>query len=223
MKAFIYAMEKECAPLKEKTSLLRQTRHGAASFEWRRSEDKEFLLIVSGIGKTLSAMAVSAIPFLEKKVTSLLSLGVSGSLCDDLSPFTFFVPDRFVHHDIDTSAFGDPKGLFFNPSRVYFEADLSLHQEIIGVLGETRSLLEGVEVAGDSFVAAEDKKRFLENEWHAKGCDMETASEASVASLLGIPFAALRIVSDSSSGASEYEKNLKKAVSLLSEKALRLI
>lgn len=223
MKAFIYAMEKECTPLKEKTSLLREARHGAASFEWRKSGDKEFLLIVSGIGKTLSAMAVSALPFLEKNVTSLISLGVSGSLCGDLSPFTFFAPDRFVHHDIDTSAFGDPKGLFFNPNRVYFEADPSLRQEIISVLGETRSLLKGVEVAGDSFVADGKTKDFLIAEWDAKGCDMETASEASAASLLGIPFAALRIVSDSSSGASEYERNLKKAVSLLSEKALRLI
>lgn len=223
MRAFIYAMEKECGPLREKTILLKQAKHGGASFEWRKSGDKEFLLVISGIGKTLSAMAVSAIPLLEKRVSSLLSLGVSGSLSDSLSPFSFFAPVRFVHHDIDTSAFGDPKGLFFNPNRVYFEADPSLHQEITDVLGETRNVLEGVEASGDSFVADPTKKQFLIEEWGATGCDMETASEASASYLLRIPFAALRIVSDSSIGASEYEKNLKKAVCLLTEKALLLI
>lgn len=223
MRAFIYAMEKECAPLREKTILLRKTKHGGASFEWRKSDDREFLLVVSGIGKTLSAMAVSALPLLEKRVSSLISLGVSGSLSDNLLPFSFFVPDRFVHHDIDTSAFGDPKGLFFHPNRVYFEADPSLHQEIVDCLDDAKKVLRGVEASGDSFVADAEKKRFLIEEWDATGCDMETASEASASYLLHIPFAALRIVSDSSSCASEYEKNLKKAVSLLTKKSLLLV
>ncbi len=224
MKAIIFAMNKEAAPLMEATTLLERKKHGAAIYERRRGEKGEFILIVSGIGKTLSAMAVSALPLLYPEVDALYSFGLSGSLDEKkLPPFSFFLPTSFVHHDIDTSAFGDPMGLFFDPNIVYFMADTKLHGHLLSHLPKGADCLaEGVEAAGDSFISDEAKKAFLRKEWKAVACDMETASIASAAKLLSLPFAAVRIISDSSSSAAEYERNTAKAVKMLTEYVLMI-
>ncbi len=224
MKAIIFAMNKEAAPLMEATTLLERKKHGAAIYERRRGEKGDFILIVSGIGKTLSAMAVSALPLLYPEVDALYSFGLSGSLDEKkLPPFSFFLPTSFVHHDIDTSAFGDPMGLFFDPNIVYFMADTKLHGHLLSHLPKGADCLaEGVEAAGDSFVSDEAKKAFLRKEWKAVACDMETASIASAAKLLSLPFAAVRIISDSSSSAAEYERNTAKAVKMLTEYVLMI-
>lgn len=224
MKAIIFAMSKEAQGLIEKTTLLERKKHGAAVYEKRKGERGEFILIISGIGKTLSAMAASALPFLYPEVDALYSFGLSGSLDEGkLPPFSFFLPTSFVHHDIDTSAFGDPMGLFFNPNIVYFPSDEGLHAHLLSCLPQgVNCLPEGVEVAGDSFISDETKRDFLRKEWQAIACDMETASIASAARLLSLPFAAVRIISDSSVSADEYERNTAKAVEMLTEFALAI-
>ncbi len=224
MKAIIMAMNKEAQGLIEKTTLLERKEHGAAIYEKRKGEREEFILVISGIGKTLSAMATSALPFLYPEADALYSFGLSGSLDErQLPPFSFFLPTSFVHHDIDTSAFGDPMGLFFNPNIVYFPSDERLHAHLIARLPKGAACLaEGVEVSGDSFISDETKKAFLRKEWQAIACDMETASIASAARLLSLPFAAARIISDSSINADEYERNTAKAVEMLTEHALAI-
>ncbi len=224
MKAFVFAMEKEAKLIFEETTLLERERHGVALFEKRRFQDKIFVLCVSGIGKSLSAASLSALPLLYPEVDAVFNLGVSGSLNDLLlPPFTYFAPSSFVNYDIDTTAFGDERGLFFNPNRVYFDSDIALHNLLVLKLRGENIVSEGVEVSGDSFIADEAKKDFLRKEWKALACDMESASLASVAFGLNLPFCALRLVSDSSNSAEEYEKNLDQCARMLRDSVLKLI
>lgn len=224
MKAFVFAMEKEAHYLKEETELLETKKHGVALYEKRKYNGQTFVLVLSGIGKSLSAAAISALPLLYQDVDAVINFGVSGSLNGLLlSPFSYFAPTSFVNYDIDTVAFGDPKGLFFNPNRVYFESDIALHNLLLLKLQGENLVSEGVEVAGDSFIAKESKKEELRKEWKALACDMETASLASVCYSLPLPFSALRLISDSSNSAEEYERNLDNCARMLKDSALKLL
>ncbi len=224
MKAFIYAMEKEANPLRERTELLKIVKHGAAVYELRKGKMEEFVLVVSGIGKTLSAMAISALPILFPNVDNVINLGVSGSLdVEKLPPFSFFFPTSFVNHDIDTTPLGDPRGLFFGTDKVYFEADKDLHYFLLSRIKDEKHVDNGVAVAGDCFIASKEQSDFLKKEWNALTCDMESASLAAGAYTLGLSFAAVKIISDSSSSASEYEKNVRLASDMLAEYAYRLV
>lgn len=224
MKAFIFAMAKEAKYLQEETTLLESKKHGVSLFEKRKYQDKTFVLAISGIGKSLSAACISALPLLYSDVDAVFNFGVSGSLNDlILPPFTYFAPTSFVNYDIDTTAFGDERGLFFNPNRVFFESDLTLHNLLALKLRGENIVTEGVEVAGDSFIADEAKRDFLRKEWKALGCDMESASLASVSYGLNLPFSALRLISDSSNSAEEYEQNLDKCARMLRDSALKLL
>lgn len=224
MKAFVFAMQEEAHYLQDETELLEKKKHGVALFEKRKYQDKAFILLLSGIGKSLSAAAISALPLLYKDVDAVINFGVSGSLNDLLlPPFTYFAPTSFVHYDINTVAFGDPKGLFFNPNRVYFESDIALHNLLLLKLQGENLVPDGVEVAGDSFIANESKKEELRKEWKALACDMETASLASVCYSLPLPFSALRLISDSSNSTEEYEQNLDKCARMLANSAFKLL
>ncbi len=224
MKAFIYAMEKEANPLREKTALLKTIKHGAATYELRKGENEQFVLVVSGIGKTLSAMALSALPILFRDAKSVINLGVSGSLdIEKLPPFSFFFPTSFVNHDIDTTPLGDLRGLFFGTDKVYFEADKSLHSFLVSKIEDEKHVSMGVAVAGDSFIASKEQSDFLKKEWNALTCDMESGSLAAGSYELKLPFAAVRIISDSSSDAGEYEKNVRLASEKLASYAYKLV
>lgn len=224
MKAFIFAMAKEAKYLQEDTTLLATKKHGVALFEKRKYEDKTFVLAISGIGKSLSAACMSALPLLYSEVDAVLNFGVSGSLSEILlPPFTYFAPTSFVNYDIDTTAFGDERGLFFNPNRIYFDSDLALHNLLLLKLRGENIVTEGVEVAGDIFIGDEAKKDFLRKEWKALGCDMESASLASVSCGLNLPFSALRLISDSSNSSDEYEQNFDRCARMLRDSALKLL
>jgi len=216
MLGIFIAMDKEAALLRKKTALLSKKEWGDASFELRQGPKiKPFVLIVSGIGKTRVALSLGALSGLYPQVDAVLSAGVSASLSDELPPFTPFYPTRFVNHDIDTTPFGDPKGLFYGTDIVYFEAAPKLHASLLESAPED-AVKEGVEAAGDRFVASEGDAQRIHGEFGALAVDMETGSLAASCHLAKLPFAAIRVVSDPASK-DDYERNFGRAAAVLTD------
>lgn len=221
MIALLVAMEKEATLLREESELLFKKDYMGSSFEVRKKCGTAYILAITGIGKSLSAAAVSALPFLYDSVDAFLNVGVSASLDPKaLPPFSFFIPEGFVNHDIDTTAFGDPLGTFFRPNKVVFEADQDVRSDLLKTLPNAKK--KGNEVSGDLFLSDPDHVAFLREKFDALGGDMETASEAAIAANIGLPFAALRIVSDGASK-EEYEANFEKARALLTDAIWRVL
>lgn len=222
MIAFIFAMEKEAKPLLDISKEIKNEKHGAALFSLRKYQNKKFLLVISGIGKTLSGAAVAVIPLLYKEVNVLISLGLSASLNSDKYPsLTTIVPEKFVNYDIDTTPFGDPLGAFFDPPIVYFEANQKLRNLIL--TANPHSIPSFIECSGDKFIASKLDKDFLKNSFNAESIDMETGSEAAIAYNLKLPFAAIRVISDSGEGTDCYEENVKKGSELLAKSATKIL
>jgi len=79
--------------------------------------------------------------------------------------------------------------------------------------------------SGDSFIECPDHARFLAEGLSADLVDMETAAIAQVADRFGLPWAAIRAVSDDANGdsAGDFQTNLRRAARMAGEAAERLV
>jgi nucleoside phosphorylase len=149
---------------------------------------KNLLLFVSGVGET---NAVNAVNILAPKVTRLISWGTAAGLSELLKPGDLLLPDLIL----DKNEKRYPTDKIFNeqlinslPNEVFFE---------LGLLCESADIL----------TSKEDKKAlYLKSD--AVACDMESATIARLALQKGIPFNAIRVITD------DYKTNIPKSVYL---------
>ena len=153
-----------------------------------------------GVGKVAAAMCAEAM-ILRYGVSALLNTGVAGGLADGLVVGDVVVADRVVQHDMDTSAIGDPVGLISGLNMVYIPADKSLC-DTLAAASETQGLhtVVGTVASGDLFVAKDEDKARIKDQFNAAACEMEGASIGQVAYTNGVPFAVLRAISDGGDG-----------------------
>jgi adenosylhomocysteine nucleosidase len=139
-------------------------------------------------------------------VKGLISLGSAGALDGSLSPGDLVVAQRAVVHD--AGVFG---GHHFEPSGVMgrgrqgrigfrraFQADPRLVAEAMAAaqrLGEPVQI--GTVVTGNQTIFSAARKRWLHQTFGALAVEMETAAVAQAAVAHGLPWVAVRAISDS--------------------------
>ena len=158
--------------------------------------DRELVLAVSGVGKVFAALCAQTM-IIKYGADIIINTGVAGGLHPDLKICDAVIATRVVQHDMDTSALGDPIGLLSGINLVYLDAD----EGIVSTLEECVSqadtkYLKGTIASGDVFVASEDKKRFIRDNFDAYACEMEGAAIGHACFVNGIPFGVLRTISD---------------------------
>ncbi|MDY3846399.1 MAG: 5'-methylthioadenosine/adenosylhomocysteine nucleosidase [Eubacteriales bacterium] len=161
---------------------------------------RDVVMAKSGIGKVFAAMCTQ-IMILEYSPDIIINSGVAGTLTDKLSIGDIAVANRFVQHDMDTSAIGDPKGLVSGINRIYFDSDASSVQTICDIAkrrGYTYAC--GTVASGDRFVNDKETKRFITDEFSAIACEMEGGAIAHVCYVNKTPFASIRVISDDAGG-----------------------
>ncbi|MBR7071888.1 MAG: 5'-methylthioadenosine/S-adenosylhomocysteine nucleosidase [Clostridia bacterium] len=152
-------------------------------------DQAEVLFAVSGVGKVNAAMA--ATDLIHRGCVVLLNFGMSGGI-GHVSRGDLVLVDRCAEHDFDLTVIGYQP--FEKPAQQYiYHADPQLNQLAYDAIPGVKC---GMAVSGDSFICNEEKRTELRNDFDAYSCDMETAAIASVAFMAGIPFAALRRISD---------------------------
>ena len=157
---------------------------------------KNVVVAVSGIGKVNAGMCTALM--IEKFAPdAILSIGVAGSISLDVKLLDICVASFVCQHDFDTSAFGDPLGLLPGHKEVRMPCDAKL----VEVLSSAASLCGNTIIAGmacgDQFIADKDKKLSLHKQYGAVACEMESGAIGQVAFQNGIPFAVVRVISDS--------------------------
>ena len=134
----------------------------------------------------------------------MINLGVGGSLTDALRYCDIAVASRVVQHDVDTTALGDPIGLVSTVNRVYFDCDpaaVAQLKEAIDAEEGTRCAV-GVIATGDQFISSAETKTLIVSRFGAICCDMESGAIAQTCLINGVPFAAVRAISDNADDAS---------------------
>ncbi len=167
---------------------------------------KEIVAAVCGIGKVAAAMCTQTM-ILKYAPDRIINTGVGGSLSTKLAIGDIAVAESLVQHDMDTSPLGDPIGLISGLNIINIPADEKVVETLIKGVETLENIkaVKGVIASGDQFIASEEKKKFITENFGAIVCEMEGASIAQVCFSNGVPFGVVRAVSDCADGSSHMD------------------
>ena len=177
------------------------------------------VLCVGGVGKVNAAMA-ACILCRDYAPELVLNLGVAGSL-DDAPAGTVVAADSCVQHDVDTTLAGDAAGFVSTVNVRSFPCSFS--DEAAAML-RLRGLpvRRGIVATGDWFARDYSRAEWIKREFGASVVDMEAGAAAQVCMRAGVPFLAVKTVSDhlfSPDQSAEYRANIRAAADALAAAA----
>ena len=161
-------------------------------YEFLKTLESECVSVgLCGVGKVNSALCTDRM-IREFKPDCVLNIGVSGALDPTLSTGDLLLSSSVQYHDVWCGEGWDFGQVQDMPLR--YAADAVMLAAAVEALPEARV---GNLISGDQFyISVEEDARQRKMFPDALACDMESASVAQVCHSRGIPFLALRIVSD---------------------------
>lgn len=149
-----------------------------------------------GIGK-VNAAVCAQIMISNFGANEIINTGVAGAIAKGIKQNDIVIAEKFVQHDVDTTAIGDPVGFVSTINKIYFEADRGIASRLKAAIGNKARTHIGTIATGDQFIADKKVGKTIYERFHASACDMEGGAIAQVCALAGIPFGAVRCISDS--------------------------
>jgi len=159
---------------------------------------QEVVAVLARIGKV--AGAITATVLIERfKVSAIVFTGVAGGLGPGVKVGDVVVADSFMQHDMDASPlFPKHEVPLYGMSR--FVADPALSAALAAAAKQAlpqATLHQGLVISGDRFVSTTAESRVLQAALpDALAVEMEGAAFAQACHDYGVPFAAVRTVSD---------------------------
>ena len=164
--------------------------------------DKDIVLVKSGIGM-VNASITTTLMFKEFGVDKILFSGVAGSLNRNVNVGDVVIGDSLLEYLFDVTEFGYEIGTIPRMDTSIFKSDRLL-TKIKNIL-KNDNIYYGKILSGDKFVSNLSEKEKLGEKFNALAVDMESASVAHCAHVLGIEFAIIRSISDSLNSSSVME------------------
>ncbi len=209
------AMHEELALLLQAMPDEQRVRLGGRDFWLGHWQGRPVVAVLSRIGKVAAATTATAL--IERfGVDRIVFTGVAGGIGDAVRVGDVVLADVFVQHDMDASPlFARHEVPLYGRSR--FATDPALSRELAGAaqqvlatvaahVGEVAvnqfglqapRLHTGLVASGDRFVSTSAESRALQQALpEALAVEMEGAAVAQVCADYGLPFAALRTISD---------------------------
>jgi adenosylhomocysteine nucleosidase len=194
------AMDEEASPLVERITEPQRVDLplGAPAHAWRgRLGGLEAVVATSGIGVS-AASAVAAWGVLTQRPRLVISAGSAGGLASGIGVGTLVIGESFTYSIADATAFGYAPGQVpGGPERFTSDPRLvDLAERAALRAGSAHPVRRGLMLSGDAFVtegiAAPMRERFP----GALSADMESTAIAQTCTSLGVPFLAMRAISD---------------------------
>lgn len=191
---------------------------GTVTYTAGKIGEKRAVAAVCGIGKVFAAICAQTM-ILKYNCDVIINTGVAGSLEKEISILDTVVATGLVQHDVDTTYFGDPRGMISGINIVEFPCDEEIAKKVCA--NTDGKVFRGIIASGDCFVADEEKKKEIKESFDALCCEMEGAAIAQVCYVNRTPFCVVRTISDNADGNGEmsYEAFREKAA----EKSARII
>lgn len=194
----IGAMEAEVARLKEQMSEVTVTVRAGMEFHAGILEGKNAVVVRSGIGKVNAAVCTQILLDLFN-VDVLINTGIAGSLKNEINIGDIVISTDVLHHDMDATHFGYPIGEIPQMGIMAFPASERLGelcQQICREVNPDINTFMGRVVSGDQFVASDEVKKRISEQFGGYCTEMEGAAIGQTAWLNDIPFVILRAISD---------------------------
>ncbi|OON95467.1 MAG: 5'-methylthioadenosine/S-adenosylhomocysteine nucleosidase [Epulopiscium sp. Nele67-Bin005] len=194
----IGAMDEEVIALKRKMEIEETVEKASMTFCSGTLKNKQVVVVKCGIGKVNSAVCTQVL-IDHFNVDCIINTGVAGGLHPDINIGDIVISSDTVQHDMDTTAFGDPKGTIPRMDKSFFEADgqlIELAKEAANTLSGEHEVYVGRVASGDQFVCSIEVKEDIYSTFTAYCAEMEGAAIAHVCYLNQIPFVIIRAISD---------------------------
>ena len=196
--AIVAAMHEELSAVLALMPDEQKQRAGGRDFWVGHLHGQEIVAVLSRIGKVAAATTATAL--IERfRVDRIVFTGVAGGLAPGVSRGDVVIADAFLQHDLDASPiFPRYEVPLYGTDR--FATDPALTAQLAAAV--TRALHgarvhRGLVASGDRFVASAAESRALQQALpDALAVEMEGAAFAQACADYGVPFAAVRTVSD---------------------------
>ena len=190
---FLMAMEPEVAALRARMSNVQTADHGVTYGELA---GQPITAVLCGIGKVAAATATTLMAAERPRV--ILSAGVAGGVRADVAHGALLVVSGAVEHDYDLRPFVAERSHDFRGPRAW-QADADTVSALHAAAATTGcTVVDAWTATGDQVV--NDRERhgpILQLGLDVACVDMETSAVAYAATAAGIPWAGLRVISDS--------------------------
>ncbi|MGL4345253.1 MAG: 5'-methylthioadenosine/adenosylhomocysteine nucleosidase [Cellulosilyticaceae bacterium] len=219
----IGAMEEEVIALRRKMQV--QNTHQIATMEFYEGVmgQVKVILVRCGIGKVNAAICTQIL--IDRFDTNyIINTGVAGGLHPDVNIGDIVISSDTVQHDMDTTAFGDAKGVIPRMDCSFFAADEMLvkaAQTAAEALKGEQNIFVGRIASGDQFVSSMKVKEDIYSTFTAYCAEMEGAAIAHACYLNHVPFVVIRAISDKADHSAEV--NFDEFVNLAARNASRMI
>ncbi len=196
--AIVGAMQEELAAVLALMPDEQASTVGGRQFWSGHLHGQDVVAVLARIGKV--AAATTATVLIERfQVDRVVFTGVAGGLAAPVQVGDVVVASAFLQHDMDASPlFPRHEVPLYGQSR--FAADAALRAALVSAARQAlpqATVHEGLVVSGDRFVSSAAESRALQQALpDALAVEMEGAAFAQVCHDFGIPFAAVRTISD---------------------------
>lgn len=198
----IGAMDEEIEILKNHMDIEETIDIASMSFYKGKLENKEVIIVRSGIGKVNAAICTQILAS-NFKVTHIINTGVAGAVHEDLNVGDIVISSDVIEHDFDATGFGYKLGEIPRMDTYIFKADQRLVDIVYDASKnetEKHKTMIGRILSGDVFVACPDTKNHLWQNFEGFCTEMEGASIGHTSYLNNIPFVIIRAISDKADG-----------------------
>ena len=217
----IGAMETEIALIRANLENLQEEVVAGNTFLAGQLGRQRVVLTCSGIGKVNAAISAQILCD-RYGVDALLNTGIAGNLSDDLGLGDVVVAEQVLYHDFDPSIFAQ-----CHPFTPVLRADAQLVENICRCLDQIGGVRykRGVVATGDQFVSDNAAKADIICRTGADCAEMEGAAVGHTAAKNGVPFAVIRLLSDTADDEAEniYEDFADRAAELSAQLLVRVI
>ena len=208
----IVAMDEECEAVEKLMKNIERKNIFDLTFFVGKIGNDKCILVKSGVGK-VNAARTTQIMVDNFKVDYIINLGSAGAVNNKLNIGDIVIAKHVVQHDFDITAFGHSKGYITGIGNSILcdrEKVEEMEKKLANVKEMKYNVKIGVVATGDIFCTEVVMKDKIRTKFNADVVDMECAAIGQVAFLNGIPFMAIRGVSDSPNGenASTFDENL---------------
>jgi adenosylhomocysteine nucleosidase len=161
---------------------------------------KPAVLVITGVGKVAAALATQFVcDTFEPR--AVITVGLAGATDSDAPAGRLIIASGATQHDMDARPFAAARGTIPSLGMAMIPADLALsgklRQATEDVADIPQSVRSGVVLTGDQVVTSREVRDRILSDFPDGAClDMETAAIAQVARQNGVPWAALRMISD---------------------------
>lgn len=197
----IGAMDEEVIEIKNNMKVDRIEKKAEMEFYMGSFSNKEVVVVKSGIGKVNAAICTQIL-IDDFNVNMIINTGVAGAVNAQINPGDVVVSTDVLHHDMDTTVFGDELGQVPRMKVYSFEADKELIKNAMdsAVKMNEFKVFSGRIISGDQFIADYDKISFFRDKFNAYAVEMEGAAIGHTCHVNNIPFVVIRSISDKADG-----------------------